>query len=102
MTTQEIQVYIEAAINSHFDNYSSESGEMLTSAEGDGRFMGKVVATRYSGLPVGTDIFLAIGLTKEGGQIVKLGQSECLKPSESDLDLILKKELGCIKGSDSF
>jgi hypothetical protein len=34
MTTQEIQEYIDAAIGSEFDGFSSESGEMMTSAEG--------------------------------------------------------------------
>ena len=56
--------------------------------------MGKVSATMYSGLPVGRDIFVAIGLTAENAQIVKVGRSECLKPSTVDLDMILKKELG--------
>jgi hypothetical protein len=93
MTTQEIQEYIDAAIGSEFDGFSSESGEMMTSAEGDGRFMGKVIATRYAGLPT-KDIFLAIGESEMKVQIVKLGKSECLKPGKSDLDLLLRKELG--------
>jgi len=33
---------IEAAIRSNFADYTSESGEMMTSAGGDGRFVGKV------------------------------------------------------------
>jgi hypothetical protein len=94
MTTQEIQEYIDAAIRTKFTDYTSESGEMMTSAGGDGRFAGKVIATRYAGLPAGKDLFLAIGETEQQAQIVKLGKSECLKPSETDLDLILLKEFG--------
>ena len=94
MTTQEIQQYIDAAIRSNFEDYTSESGEMMTSAGGDGRFFGKVTATRYSGLPERTDIYLAIGQTEKQTQIIKFGDSECMKPSETELDLLLLKELG--------
>jgi|TARA_B110000037_G_scaffold169046_1_gene191560 hypothetical protein len=94
MTTQEIQQYIDNVIRTNFDDYQSQSGEMETSAEGDGRFLGKVTATRYAGLPGGNDIFLAIGETGKGSQIIKLGDSECLKPSETELDLLIHKELG--------
>ena len=94
MTTQEIQHYIDAAIVGKFENITSESGEMMTSEEGDGRFMGKVIATRYGGLPGGRDLFLAIGETDLKVQIVKLGRSECLTPGEGDLDALLLKELG--------
>lgn len=94
MTTEEIQQYIDAAIRSHFEGYTTESGEMETSAGGDGRFFGKVVATMYCGLPAGRNIYLAIGETEKQTQIIKLGDSECLKPSETELDLMLFKELG--------
>lgn len=94
MTTGEIQRYIDAAIGSNFGGYNSQSGEMETSAGGDGRFFGKVVATMYSGLPAGKAIYLAIGLTEKLTQIIKFGDSECLKPSETELDLLLFKELG--------
>jgi len=94
MTTQEIEQYIDRAIVAKFDGVSSESGEMMTSEDGDGRFMGKVIATRYRGLPEGRDLFLAIGETNLKVQIVKLGRSECLTPSEGDLDALLLKELG--------
>ena len=97
MTTEEIQQYIDAAIGSRFEGFTSESGEMMTSAGGDGRFEGKVIATRYAGLPGGKDIYLAIGETELKVQIAKLGKSECLKPSESDLDIMLLKELGIEK-----
>ena len=70
MTTQEIQQYIDAAIGANFEEFTSESGEMMTSEGGDGRFMGKVIATRYGGLPVGRDLFLAIGETDLKVQIV--------------------------------
>ena len=63
----------------------------MTSEGGDGRFYGKVFATRYSG--VGRDIFLAIGETEKKVQIVKLGKSEVLKPGKDDLDMLLLKEL---------
>ena len=43
MTTQEIQEYIDAVIRSKFEDFTAESGEVMTSAEGDGRFMGKGV-----------------------------------------------------------
>jgi len=94
MTTQEIQEYIDAAVCSKFENYTSDSGEMMTSKGGDGRFFGKVFATRYMGLPVRGDVYLAIGLTEKKTQIIKFGDSECLKPSEAELDLLLLKELG--------
>jgi|TARA_B110000879_G_scaffold201818_1_gene277404 hypothetical protein len=94
MTTQEIQEYIDAVIRSKFKDFTAESGEVMTSAEGDGRFMGKVFATRYGRLPVGRDIFLAIGESEKKVQIVKLGKSECVKPEKDDLDALLKKELG--------
>jgi len=93
MTTQEIQQYIAAAIDSNYDDFTSESGEMMTSAGGDGRFFGKVIATRYEGLRSGRDIFLAIGETEEKLQIVKLGKTECVKPDEDGLDALLLKEL---------
>lgn len=94
MTTQEIQQYIDTAIGANFEGLTSESGEMMTSEGGDGRFMGKVIATRYGGFPVGRDLFLAIGETDLKVQIVKLGRSECLSPGEGDLDALLLKELG--------
>lgn len=94
MNTQQIQQYVDAAINSKFENITSESGEMMTSEGGDGRFFGKVFATRYSGLPAGRDIFLAIGKSEKEVQIVKLGRAECLKPGKADLDMMLEKELG--------
>lgn len=97
MTTQEIQQYIDTAVSSNFDGFTSESGEMTTSAGGDGRFAGKVFATRYSGLPDKGDIFLAIGKTDKQIQIAKLGRSECLTPDDADLDLLLLKELGIEK-----
>ena len=93
MTTEEIQKYIDAAIGENFSDYTTESGEMETSEDGDGRFFGKVVATMYIGLPVGRDIYLAIGETAKKSQIIKLGNSEALKPSETELDLMLLKEL---------
>lgn len=93
MTTQEIQQYIDAAIGAKFEDFSSESGEMMTSEGGDGRFMGKVIATRYAGLPKG-DLFLAIGQSEKGVQVIKLGKSECVKPEKDTLDALLLKELG--------
>ncbi|MBK1830963.1 hypothetical protein JIN77_09525 [Verrucomicrobiaceae bacterium R5-34] len=100
MTTQEIQQYVDAAITANFENFTSESDEMMTSEGGDGRFLGKVYATRYAGLPVASYIFLAIGETDKKVQIVKLGNVECLQPGESDLDMLLEKELG-VKKSES-
>ncbi len=97
MTTEEIQQYIAAAISSNFDGYTTESGEMMTSEGGDGRFLGKVVATMYVGLPGGRAIYLVIGETAKKTQIIKFGDSECLKPSETELDLLLQKELGIEK-----
>ena len=94
MTTQEIQEHIDAAIRSHFDGYTAESGEMMTDEGGDGHFFGKVIATRYSGLRAGQDIYLAIGVTEKQTQIIKFGDSECLKPGKTELDLLLRKELG--------
>ncbi|MFK7910852.1 MAG: hypothetical protein AB8F34_09625 [Akkermansiaceae bacterium] len=93
MTTEEIQQYIDAAICLNFEGFTTEMGEVMTSEEGDGRFMGKVYATRYAELPGGRDIFLAIGETENKLQIVKLGNAECLKPGEADLDALLLREL---------
>ena len=93
MTTEEIQEYINLAIRGGFKGVKMES-KWMTSEGGDGRFLGKVMATRYGGLPLGRDLFLAIGETDKKVQIVKLGKSECLSPGKSDLDLLLRKELG--------
>jgi len=93
MTTQEIQEYIDGVIRGKFDGATSESGEMMTSEGGDGRFFGKVIATRYFGL-LGRDLFLAIGETEMEVQIVKLGKSEVLTPDKVELDVLLLKELG--------
>ncbi|QTN33629.1 hypothetical protein HZ994_15365 [Akkermansiaceae bacterium] len=94
MTTQEIQQYIDSAIRSRFDGFTSESGEIMTDEGGDGRFFGKVAATMYAGLPNGKITYLAIGETEKRTQIIKLGDSECLKPGKTELDLLLRKELG--------
>lgn len=94
MTTQEIQKHIDAAIGSKFKGITSESGEMMTSEGGDGRFFGQVIATRYSGFPNGSDIYLAIGKSEKLVQIVKFGNTEGLKPTPTDLDLMILKELG--------
>lgn len=94
MTHQEIQQYIDTAIRSKFEHYTSESGEMMTSEGGDGRFLGKVSATRYMGFPRRTDIYLVIGMTAKQMQIIKFGDTECIKPSETELDVMLFKELG--------
>ncbi len=94
MTTQEIQQYIDAAVRSKFGEVTMESGELVTSAGGDGRFLGAVTATRYSGLPTGADLLLVIGQTKKQSQLIKFGTWECVRPSPTDLDLLLLKELG--------
>jgi len=46
---------------------------MMTSEGGDGRFPGKVFATMYCGLPGGRVIYLVIGQTGKGSQIIKFG-----------------------------
>ncbi len=94
MTHQEIQQYIDTAIRSNFESYTSESGEMMTSEGGDGRFFGKVFATRYMELSKRDDIYLVIGETVKQTQIIKFGDTECIKPSVTELDLMLFKELG--------
>jgi hypothetical protein len=94
MTTSQIREHIDAAVSSNFSGYTSQSEEMMTSEGGDGRFVGKVFATRYSGLPVGAHIFVAIGKSAEGAQIVKIGRSECVKPDTANLDALMEKELG--------
>jgi len=97
MTTESIQEYINTAVRSNFDGFTADSMEMMTSEGGDGRFLGKVFAIRYLGLPENPEIYLAIGETKLGVQIVKFGNSECLTPQEGDLDFLLQKELGIEK-----
>lgn len=94
MTGQEIQQYIDAAICSNFEGYTSQSGEMMTSEGGDGRFFGKVFATRYIGIPGMADIYLVIGETVKQTQIIRFGDTESIKPSETELDFMLFKELG--------
>jgi len=98
MTTREIQQYIASAILSNFEGCTSQSGEMMTDEGGDGRFLGKVFATMYSGLPAGKVVYLVIGQTGKGTQIIKFGDSECMKPGETELDLLLRKELGVERG----
>lgn len=93
MTSEQIKDYVNSALQKNFPHHSSESGEMMTSADGDGHFFGKVTAVRYRGLP-SEDLFLAIGQTEKKLQIVRLGKSECLRPSKDDLDGVLLKELG--------
>ncbi len=100
MTTEEIQQYIDEVIRANFEGYISQSEEMMTSEEGDGRFLGKVFATRYAGLRGRGDLYLAIGETVKQSQIIKFGDSECLKPSETELDLLLLKELGIERSSE--
>jgi hypothetical protein len=51
----------------------------------------------YSGLPESGDIYLAIGTTEKGVQIVKFGMSESLNPKDDELDFLLQKELGIVK-----
>lgn len=94
MTTQEIQDYVHSIIDQNFKGYEMASEEVMTSAEGDGRFMGKVSATRYGGVKKNGFIFLAIGETELNLQIVKFGMVECTQPSEDDLNVMLQKELG--------
>ncbi len=94
MTTEEIQGYINDAIRSNFEGFTAESMEMMTSEGGDGRFLGKVSAIRYLGLAPAPEIYLAIGTTERGVQIVKFGNSECLQPQVGELDFLLKKEVG--------
>ena len=94
MTTEDIQKHIEGVLSKHFQGLSAQSGEMMTSEGGDGRFFGKVIATLYSGFPGGEELYLAIGETDKKTQIIKFGMSECPQPSEHELDMILFKELG--------
>jgi hypothetical protein len=94
MTHQEIQLYIDTAIGLNFKGYTTQSGEMMTSEGGDGRFFGKVIATQYIGLQGRSDFYLVIGETVKQTQIIKFGDTECLKPSELELDIMLFKELG--------
>ena len=99
MTTEEIQQHINGVLEKHFTGLSSQSGEMMTSEGGDGRFFGKVIATLYTGFPQGQELYLAIGETDMQTQIIKFGMSECLQPGSYELDMLLFKELG-IKPSE--
>jgi len=94
MTTAEIQRYIDSALQKNFDGLTMQSDEMMTSEGGDGRFFGKVIASLYSGFPGGEELYLAIGETAKQTQIIKFGNTECLKPGEAELDMMLRKELG--------
>lgn len=94
MTTEEIQRYINEAIRNNFEGFTADAMEMMTSEGGDGRFFGKVTAIRYRGLPAAADVYLAIGTTEKGVQIVKFGMSESLTPTEAELEFLLCKELG--------
>ena len=99
MTTEDIQQHINGVLEKHFTGISAQSGEMMTSEGGDGRFFGKVTATLYSGFPGGQELYLAIGETEKKTQIIKFGLSECLQPGQYELDMLLFKELG-IKPSE--
>ena len=94
MTTEEIQEHIHKVLEANFEGLNAQSGEMMTSEGGDGRFFGKVVATLYTGFPDGQELYLAIGATEKKTQIIKFGMSECLKPGPYELDMLLLKELG--------
>ena len=94
MTTEEIQEHINGVLEKHFTGLSAQSGEMMTSEGGDGRFFGKVIATLYTGFPDGQELYLAIGETDKQTQIIKFGFSECLQPGAYELDMLLFKELG--------
>ena len=43
MTTEEIQQHINGVLEKHFTGLTAQSGEMMTSEGGDGRFFGKPV-----------------------------------------------------------
>ena len=94
MTAEEIRQHIDGVLSKHFTGLSAQSGEMMTSEGGDGRFFGKVVATLYTGFPSGEELYLAVGETDKKTQIIKFGMSECLQPGVYELDMILFKELG--------
>ena len=94
MTTAEIQEHIDGVLQANFTGLNAQSGEMMTSEGGDGRFFGKVVATLYTGFPGGEELYLAIGETEKQTQIIKFGFSECLQPGPYELDMLLLKELG--------
>lgn len=100
MTTEEIQQYINAAVSSKFDGYNAQAMEMMTSEGGDGRFFGKVSAIRYSGIADYGDLYLAVGTSEKGVQIVKFGNSESLTPEEGELDFLLQKELEIVKDGE--
>ena len=102
MTDLEIQQYIDRSIRTNFASHTSESGEMMTSEGGDGRFLGRVVATRYMGFAKRQDIYLVIGMTAKGTQIIKFGDTECIKPGEMELDVMLFKELGIEPDADKM
>ncbi|MGA0900276.1 MAG: hypothetical protein ACO3SO_07720 [Luteolibacter sp.] len=100
MTTEEIQNHIHGVLEANFKGLHMQSGEMMTSEGGDGRFLGKVIASLYTGFPGGEELYLAIGKTEHQTQIIKFGNSECLQPSKDELDMLMLKELG-IKMPDS-
>ena len=94
MTTAEIQQHIDGVLQANYQGLNTQSGEMMTSEGGDGRFFGKVIATLYTGFPDSRELYLAIGETDKQTQIIKFGNSECLKPGPYELDMLLLKELG--------
>lgn len=100
MTTGEIQDYINETVRAKFEGFTAESMEMMTSEGGDGRFLGKVHAIRYLGISENPEIYLAVGTTEKGVQIVKFGNSECLNPQKTELDFLLQKELGIEASSE--
>ena len=94
MTVEEIREYVESALRAQFEGFVAESFEMMASEGGDGRFHGKVFGTSYSGLIKGGPLYLAVGQAENGVQIVRFGNTESLTPTQADLDLALRKELG--------
>lgn len=93
MTPEEIEEYIEEFIARTVHEYRRECGIVETNKGGDGRFFGEVQAVAYSSQTFTRTIYLAIGKTEMGVQLVRFGASECVRPEKSDLDLLLKKNL---------
>ena len=75
-----------------------QSGEMMTSEGGDGRFFGKVYATHYSGLPKGRELFLVVGETEKKVQIVKIRKHGVTHPDRDGFGFGLVERVG-VRGS---
>lgn len=100
MTKKEIMTYLAQRIVESYPAVQTESGEIVAEEGKDGLFVGTVRATLFSALPNSRQVYAAIGETKDGLSLVRLGRSDCVNPDLDKLDFLLEKELGVKPSED--